>query len=118
MIRLLLPLPPSTNHLYRRTETGMQVLQGSVKRFRAEVMACLMEQWPGQGGMPPAPYRVTVHLVHGDKRRHDVDNSLKSLLDSLTAALGFDDNDITEIHATKCYERGRSECVVTIEPAA
>lgn len=117
MIRLLLPLPPSTNHIYRRTETGMNVLKANVKAFRAEVAGCLMEQWPGQGGMPPAPYRVTVRLIHGDRRKHDIDNSLKSLLDSLTAQLGFDDNDITEIHATKCYERGRSECVVAIEPA-
>ena len=113
---MLLPLPPSTNHLYRRTETGMLVLKANVKAFRAEVAACLLEQWSGQGEWPPAPYRVTVHLVHGDRRKHDIDNSLKSLLDSLTAQLGFDDNDITEIHATKCYERGRSECAVTIEP--
>ena len=76
-IYLTLPYPPSTNHMYQRMRNGGVALTPDAVLYRHSVRARLNGQEPLDG---PVCVRVDVYRP----RRHgDLDNVLKSLLDSL-----------------------------------
>ena len=77
---LTLPYPPSMNTYWRRNGHQYFIAKAG-QAFRTEVAArCLAS------GVRPLSGQVamTVTLVPGDKRRRDIDNVLKPLLDALT----------------------------------
>lgn len=74
-----LPFPPSVNHYYRRV--GWRTLiSREGRRYRTEVVARLAAI-----GMQPLHGRLAVHvlLCPRDRRRFDLDNAQKALLDAL-----------------------------------
>lgn len=80
---LTLPFPPSVNHYYRRV--GWRTLisrQG--REYRTAVCGLLARGW---GGIrkPPAGGRIALCMdaFPPDRRRRDLDNLQKSVLDSL-----------------------------------
>lgn len=95
MISIELPWPPSINHYYRRNGSRMFIsIEGARYRVTTE-LTCL-------------PYRnsfskkerlsVTIYAHPPDRRRRDLDNILKCLLDSLEKAQVFvDDSQIDEL---------------------
>jgi Holliday junction resolvase RusA-like endonuclease len=55
-------------------------------------------------------------LTFGDKRNQDIDNRIKSALDALALALGFDDNCIDRIVIERAgYARGCPRCELILE---
>jgi len=83
-MKMALPWPPSVNHYWRRV--GPRTLISREGRaFRRNVRALL-----GGGGprKPPAGGRVALAMnaFPPDRRRRDLDNLLKSVLDSLEHA--------------------------------
>lgn len=109
-IRLALPLPPSANNLYF-TAGGHRVKSGAAKSYGWLVFAETV-------GMPDAlagPLRLTVTITLPNRKRRDLDNTLKVLGDALAERFRFDDSAVTEIHAYKRLERGISRCDVTLE---
>jgi Holliday junction resolvase RusA-like endonuclease len=60
-------------------------------------------------------YRVTVRFVFEDERARDVDNCLKAVLDGLNRIAWDDDSQVTEAHASKAVEPGRTRTEVCIE---
>ena len=77
---LTLPWPPSMNTYWRR-KGHQYFIAPAGKAFRTEVgVRCLAS------GVKPLSGQVamTVTLVPGDRRRRDIDNVLKPLLDALT----------------------------------
>ena len=83
-LRTVLPWPPSVNHYWRRV--GPRTLISREGRtFRRNVCALL-----GGGGprKPPADGRVALAMdaFPPDRRRRDLDNLLKSVLDALEHA--------------------------------
>jgi len=83
-VRTVLPWPPSVNHYWRRV--GPRTLISREGRtFRRNVCALL-----GGGGprKPPADGRVALAMdaFPPDRRRRDLDNLLKSVLDALEHA--------------------------------
>jgi crossover junction endodeoxyribonuclease RusA len=110
--RLTLPLPPSTNHLYKtvvlRKADGGRIIRraktkAAVEYERTVGLLVLGARLPDLAGYG---LRLDVHLYFPDKRRHDVDN-IKALIDALFTALGRDDSDLLELHVEKCLDRER-----------
>ena len=95
-----LPWPPTVNSYYRHKVIGklatVYVTQEG-KAYRKAVNLCLMEHgvktYELEGDL-----RVEIEVFPPDKRKRDIDNLLKSLLDSLThAQVWKDDNQISDL---------------------
>lgn len=111
-IVLELPLPPSTNHRYVRRRDGRVALTQEARSYDVVVYAALGPRRPVVPRNVPLVIEVNVVVDH--RRRRDLDNVLKQLLDSLGRCLGFDDAWVVEIVATKRVERGGEGVVVTL----
>lgn len=86
---LLLPYPPSVN-TYWGFQGSRRFLTKRAVAYKREVLeAFRAKNHPGFGA---AHVRVVILLSPPDKRRRDIDNGIKSLLDSLTQAKVFDDD--------------------------
>ena len=117
IVSLTLPLPPSTNHLYERRKGGYELrLTEAARGYEFIVNRAVADLDLPEGYRLRPPLRVRIGLVLATRRRRDLDNSAKYLLDSLAFALGFDDDGIVELHLTKEVKRGCEEqCFVTVE---
>lgn len=93
-MRLILPFPPSVNTYWRHPTTGRlagrHLISQKGRAYRAEIsklLSCLsFKKFTG-------PVSVDILVSMPDKRRRDIDNLLKSCLDSLTYAGVWDDDD-------------------------
>jgi len=86
---MVLPWPPTVN-TYWRNVAGRVLISQSGREYRqaiAELAAA--EKWPKYGS---ARLSVSIEAWMPDKRRRDLDNLLKSMLDSLTHAGVWDDD--------------------------
>ena len=115
MVRYELPFPPTTNHYWRH-----QVVKGKAriflgadgKAYRAHV-GYLTKPLELAGRLS-----VIITVQAPDKRRYDIDNRLKPVLDALTAARVWNDDSqvdqltIIRLKPDKSLPEGR--CTVTI----
>jgi Holliday junction resolvase RusA-like endonuclease len=99
MIELELPFPPSVNHYYRRVGPRMLISREG-RRYQERVCASLA----GLGICRlSGPLQVEIEIYPPDRRRHDSDNTLKALLDSLQhGGLYGDDNQIVKLGIERC----------------
>lgn len=88
MITFELPWPPSVNHYYRHV--GNKVLISKEGRQYREVVANRLKAAGIQKFSGPVD--VAIQLYPPDRRRRDVDNVLKCLLDSFTVGGVYDDD--------------------------
>ena len=98
MMRVELPYPPSVNHYYRRVGPRTLISREG-RRFRKDVAAILAAIGfrPITGDLE---VRVIVHPP--DRRRRDVDNVQKALLDALEhAGVYRDDSQIVKLAIEK-----------------
>jgi crossover junction endodeoxyribonuclease RusA len=88
MTTITLPWPPSVNH-YWRMWRGRMLISRQGRAYREQVGAILRA-----AGVTPQPGRLAVHveLYPPDKRKRDVDNSLKAIGDSLQHGGAFHDD--------------------------
>jgi crossover junction endodeoxyribonuclease RusA len=94
-IQLQLPYPPSVNHYWGQSGNH-RFIGKKGKEFRARVMDAVNE-----AGIEALEGRLAVHiaLFPPDRRKRDVDNVLKSLLDACEHAGCYEnDNQIDELH--------------------
>jgi crossover junction endodeoxyribonuclease RusA len=111
-IRLTLPYPPSTNHLYA-TFRGRRIPSRECKEFKAAVAdACLFARVRPLSG----PVRVTINLYR-PRRSGDLDNATKALLDSLTTFAYTDDRQVVEIHSFRHDDPKAPRVDVLVEAA-
>ena len=98
MLELELPYPPSVNHYYRRV--GPRTLISRQGRaYRDQVCALL-----AAAGVRPlaGPLQVQVEVFPPDRRRRDLDNTQKALLDSLQHGGAYgDDSQIVKLEIEK-----------------
>ncbi len=88
MLELELPYPPSINHYWRRVGPRTLISREG-RRFRKEVMAILA----AMGVKPlPGPLTVWIKVYPPDRRRRDLDNIIKSLLDALEHGAAYHDD--------------------------
>lgn len=99
MTTLHLPYPPSVNHYYARTVHGGVMVGKRGRAYRTEVALLVRTS----GAKPIAGDVVLDVAVHPpDKRKRDLDNVLKCLLDALQAGdLYADDNQVSRIHIAR-----------------
>ena len=87
-LSLHLPYPPSVNHYWRRVG-AKTLISREGRRFREEVVAKVREL---KVQAISGPIRVNILACRPDKRRRDIDNILKSLLDALGYAGAYEDD--------------------------
>jgi len=113
VLKLELPYPPSINHYYLRTRNGV-ILGKKGRSYREEVtILCQHAKF-----MFPKECKlaVAIELFPPDKRRRDIDNTLKALLDSMQHAnIYADDNQIDYLSIVRCepVPKGKVLLVVT-----
>ena len=112
MLSLELPYPPSVNHYWRHV--GPRVLisrEGRLYRERAGLALAQMGLQPLRGLLV-----VSIEAYPPDKRRRDLDNLLKSLLDSLQHGGAFvDDSQIVDLRIVKRAAVPNGRVIVHIE---
>lgn len=94
MIRFELPYPPSINHYYRRVGPRTLISREG-RRYRGDVASALAHL-----GLQPmdGPLEVWVDVFPPDRRRRDLDNVQKSLLDAMEhAGVYHDDSQIKRL---------------------
>lgn len=107
-----LPYPPSTNNLYANVR-GRRVLsrEGRAYKHAAATLALA-------AGLRPVDCLVSVTIdLYRPAKRGDIDNSLKSVFDSLTGVAWIDDSQVCEVHARRHdTDKANPRAVVTIVP--
>lgn len=94
IMKLVLPYPPSLNHLYA-TYRGNRILSVRGKEFKNEVLAlCLQKRLrPVDGDV------MVTFTAYRPKKQGDLDNLIKIIQDSLKGSAWHDDKQVVEIHA-------------------
>lgn len=83
-LEIMLPYPPSVNHYWRMAGSRM-IISDAGREYRSSVlMLALAHRLAGSFGS--ARLSVSLELTMPDNRRRDIDNTAKALLDALTAA--------------------------------
>ncbi len=92
ILRLELPYPPSINHYYLRTATGV-ILGIKGKTYRRDVALLLHRHRDAFSA--DKRLSLTINVFPPDRRKRDIDNILKCAIDSLQyARVIVDDNQI------------------------
>ena len=111
MIRFELPYPPSINHYYRRV--GPRTLISRVgRRYRGEVASALARL-----GLQPldGPLEACIDVFPPDRRRRDLDNVQKALLDAMEhAGVYRDDSQIKRLVSEMCEITRGGKVIMTI----
>lgn len=93
-LTLTLPWPPSLNHYWRHNQ-GRTHISAKGKAYRKDVSDLYAIQGADirrAGGFGKQRLRVSIDVAEPDRRRRDIDNLLKSVLDALEAVDVFDDD--------------------------
>ncbi len=115
MVKLELPYPPTINHYYGNRPRGGKFIKPSGKAFRQEV-AVLVTQAKAMVNYD-GPIRVEIIAEMPDKRRRDIDNINKALLDALQHAQVYkDDTQIQQLYSEKAGFTKGGKVTVTIKP--
>lgn len=111
MLTLTLPYPPSVNTYWRRNGSRYFVSAKGVK-FRDAVKDCLCEPGDTITGL----VKLTILAYPPDRRKRDIDNIAKGVLDSLAHWKVFnDDNQVAKLVIERMEVQSPGKCVVTIE---
>jgi crossover junction endodeoxyribonuclease RusA len=95
-MKLILPYPPSTNALYA-TVRGRRVKTAAARQYKLDAASVA-----ARSGIGRYIGDVTVRVdVFRPARRGDLDNTLKSILDSLTGIAWDDDSQVRCIYAER-----------------
>jgi crossover junction endodeoxyribonuclease RusA len=88
MIDLELPYPPSVNHYWRRVGARTLISRGG-RAFRSSVCSILA----AHGTRPmDGPLDLIIDVFPPDRRRRDIDNLQKALLDALAHGGAYHDD--------------------------
>jgi len=98
LYELYLPFPPTVNHYYVKTKRGVFISKKG-REFRELVADEIHEQLAGVHIPIDIKLQVEVTLFPRDKRKRDLDNYNKALLDAITqCGLWEDDSQIDQLH--------------------
>lgn len=116
-----LPWPPSVNHYWRRVLIGGKprtLLSKEGREFKQTAVGAVLQQRRGPSAPLSGRLAIAVTLFPPDRRRYDLDNRLKAVLDSLTEARVWeDDRHVKIIHLEEGGIVKGGACRVCIAPA-
>lgn len=113
MFQITLPYPPSVNH-YWGARGVHRFLTAKAKAFRAATIEAVRTS--GQGGFGEARLEVCIQLHAPDRRVRDIDNCVKSILDSLCHAGVFvDDSQVDRLVVERSAVVKGGSCLVHIK---
>ncbi len=104
--------PPSLNNLFPTSRSGLRFKSKRYKEFIEMFGQYIPEIDPK---LLEGDLRVEINFYFKDKRRHDIDNFSKAILDTLVhyGIIG-DDNQITVLHLEKYYQKNDPLTVIEI----
>ena len=112
MINIELPYPPTVNHYYRHVGYKTLISKDGRNYRKTVCVAMMIAKVKTMTG----PVALTIDVYPPDRRRRDLDNLLKSLIDSLEHGGAFkDDSQIVKITATKHEPTKGGKAIVRIE---
>jgi len=114
MIELELPYPPSVNHYWRRVGARTLISRGG-RAFRQSVCSILADY-----GVEPlaGPLEIDIRVYPPDRRRRDVDNVQKALLDAMEHGGAYeDDSQIVRLSIEKGEPVDGGKTIVQIRKA-
>lgn len=109
---LYLPFPPTVNHYWSAGHGKSRFVSAKGRMFRLAVQEAIVEQYRDtfEGRL-----QVSVLLHPGDRRKRDLDNYMKALLDALThAGVWLDDEQIDRLVIERGEIKKGGACVVEI----
>ena len=110
---IALPWPPSLNRYYRNVGGRTLISKAGREYRRAVCEIAARSNWPRHGA---ARLRVSVWVQPPDRRRRDLDNISKSVLDALThAGVWDDDSQIDALHIERAVVCPGGRLLVVIE---
>lgn len=108
-----LPWPPSVNHYWAARGNG-RYLSPHAQRWHKEAWATLRAAWRGKPMRGEVAVLVVLHPP--DRRRRDLDNILKAVLDALVhAGVLQDDSQVAELHAVRREARRPGRVEIRVE---
>lgn len=117
MTTITLPYPPTINS-YWRTVSGRVLISAKGRIYRTQVAnAVMLARRAGNVPAWPIPQRLAVRLdaAPPDRRKRDLDNITKALLDALThAGVWLDDSQIDDLRIVRCPHMRGGQVVVTV----
>ncbi|WNO60428.1 RusA family crossover junction endodeoxyribonuclease [Rheinheimera sp. MMS21-TC3] len=120
MINLALPYPPTINSYWRSARVGKGVkvyISDKGQQFRVDTMVAVLRAKANK--KLTTRLSVEVHLHAADKRKRDIDNVLKSLLDALGhAGVYIDDSQIDQLTVLRKGNVKGGQCQVFITECA
>ena len=121
MITLELPYPPTVNTYYRTPRSGpiagRTLISEAGRKYRAHVGSLIAAQRAAYG--LTGRLRVEIAMHAPDRRQRDLDNITKSLLDALThAGVWADDEQIDDLRLRRERVMRGGQVVVQIEEIA
>lgn len=103
---VILGKPISVNRMYR----GRRFLTNEGKSIKESTGWEIKKQW--KENMIRGNVGVQIDLFYSDKRKRDIDNPTKALLDCMTSIVFLDDSQITELIITKNVGKDRAEIII------
>jgi Holliday junction resolvase RusA-like endonuclease len=111
-MKLVLPIPPSTNNLYLNARRG-RVIAPDYRQWKATAGKALTA-----AKVAPVHGNVDVSIQVPRNNRRDVDNYAKAVLDLLVSHRVIDDDrHIQALHIAKLDLEDKGTCNVVVRPA-
>lgn len=91
-----LPFPPPVNHYWRHIQAGdytRTLLSARGRQYKQICVSLAKRQFAGQATLS-CPLAVSIRFFPPDRRKRDLDNLPKALLDSLTEAGVWNDDSL------------------------
>lgn len=113
-----IPFPVSVNAMYRAYARGNRVAKIKTKTYRdwrKGAVAAISEQW-GQRAIIDRPVKLDVAIRPPDRRRRDIDNLNKSILDALEGIVLKNDNLVHDIRTYWDFSEGKPQASILIQP--
>ena len=122
MFEVTLPYPISVNAAYRNA-SRVEVARGTRGRIKTRAYMTWQRAagWDIQAALRdlppvPSPVKVTIEVVRPDRRRRDLDNLPKAILDTLVdLRVMEDDRHVDELNMRWLDEAEFKGCRVTVE---
>ena len=114
IIKLTLPWPPSINHA-KGISNNKPYPKNTLKKFKEDVYVLVRDQYKGPV-LGKSRLEMHIQAFTPDRRRRDLDNIQKVLIDAMQATGLFDDDEqIDYLSILRCPRTKGGEVVVLIK---